>query len=964
MPPNVTAWWDALKLRPEVVASSGLVDDVQMSLFNAVHGMTGERAPYSDATYYGEITHPSPNLVELMAKVAVRLGGGAKYKAAPALWRLDQAMGGGKSHALVGLWHLAERPAHLRATDIGKQMWATATTMAGTSLSADLDAPRAVVLSCDNMTAGKGDIGIDGPAVSLYERFLWRLFGGDHTLYKRYQPHFADKAKIAEALGAVGQPVLILVDEILDYVRQLSLAEHAELATKDMAFLRALFDTVNDVRRVAMVVVMIASEQDSIVLDDAGGRRRQEIEDLLVRNGKTATVTSNTDFAAILRRRLFEGSAPAEVLNATSDLYVGAMRGAWTQKVFSQLPRQLGSDFPSEVARCYPFHPSLINLAEQEWAPIAGFQKVRSTILIFAAAAYAQAQRGKAGEWAPLLIGPGDLPLSVAQVRESIIGSGLIADERTAANYRQLAAADIVSDDDMRGSARLLDLQRTPAPFSAANPRAAERAATALFLYSVVGARAQGRQGAIEAELKAATFAPDAAFAPVDADTVLAELEDPDAGLAALERLEGRGGQPARLFLSTRQTLNMLLRAARVSISEPERDEEFVRAVDRLANTGPFKAKMVVEVKSEAEDPRGLREVLETSGIDDARVNRLVVLDPRRFSFLNGIDKETREAIRAAMGIGDQRLPVQWASSAVFAVVNTQRRRNARAAVTDYVAWSRVADNDAVKADEELRTEATEKRSAARRQMDDAIKRAFQHVVFLGPGERGEGRAEKELRFEQDNQSALDGAVVWAKLNELGKAFGIGEFDAKALLHNLADSDFGRPLDEVRDLFWSSPRMPLLPGGEADLQRALFEAVVDEDVRLVGDDGSERVVTKASEIGVGSPSLRLARPMPAPGIEPGPEPGPGPGPGPEPGPGPSHVGVDVQLKVSVNTSLGETDRRNQVFKLLDELAAAVDNGEASHIQLSISTVVPEKKAEDLGGRANAAGGTSSTTSLD
>src|SRR5688572_26799117 len=139
MPSNITPWWDALKLRPEVIASSGLVDDVQMSLFNAVHGMAGGRAPYSDATYYGEITHPSPNLVELMAKVAVRLGGGTKYKAAPALWRLDQAMGGGKSHALIGLWHLAERPAALRATDIGKQMWKTATSMAGSSLRDDLD---------------------------------------------------------------------------------------------------------------------------------------------------------------------------------------------------------------------------------------------------------------------------------------------------------------------------------------------------------------------------------------------------------------------------------------------------------------------------------------------------------------------------------------------------------------------------------------------------------------------------------------------------------------------------------------------------------------------------------------------------------------------------------------------------------------------------------------------------------
>ena len=63
--------------------------------------------------YYGEITHPSPQFIDLMAKVAVRLGGGEKYTAAPALSRLDQAMGGGKSHGLIGLYHLAEHPEEL-----------------------------------------------------------------------------------------------------------------------------------------------------------------------------------------------------------------------------------------------------------------------------------------------------------------------------------------------------------------------------------------------------------------------------------------------------------------------------------------------------------------------------------------------------------------------------------------------------------------------------------------------------------------------------------------------------------------------------------------------------------------------------------------------------------------------------------------------------------------------------------
>ena len=100
-----------------------------MSLFQAVHGTVNDRPAYADAKYYGEITHPSPLFTDLMAKVAVRLGGGENYTRARALWRLDQAMGGGKSHGLIGLWHLAAHSAAFATTDVGRETFAKATAI-------------------------------------------------------------------------------------------------------------------------------------------------------------------------------------------------------------------------------------------------------------------------------------------------------------------------------------------------------------------------------------------------------------------------------------------------------------------------------------------------------------------------------------------------------------------------------------------------------------------------------------------------------------------------------------------------------------------------------------------------------------------------------------------------------------------------------------------------------------------
>jgi hypothetical protein len=872
-------------------------------------------------------------------------------------------MGGGKSHGLIGLYHLAANSEKLKESDIGAKAFEMARDIAGQAIVSDLGEPQLVVLACDNMTAGKGNPEVDGVATTLYERFLWRLFSGDLTLYKRYQPYHADKSKIVDALAAVGRPVLILVDEILDYIRQLSESANNDLAIKDMAFLRALLDAVNDVPNVAMVIVMIASEDDSIALDPAGQQRRAELDDLLIRNGKPATVTANTDFAAILRRRLFEGSAPLEVISATSESFARAMTGPWSDKVFSTIPATSSRSFAEEVARCYPFHPSLMAMAEQEWAKLAGFQKVRSTIQIFAATAFVLTERAKHGSWVPPLIGLGDLPLSNPVVREAVIGSGLITDSKTQANYRQIAATDIVSVDDTGGAARVLDLRRSAALFSAINPRAAERAATALFLCSVVGTRAQGRQGATEAELKAATFVPDGAFSLADGDAIIAELKDVETGgLAALEVIAGKGGLPARMFLSTRKTLNMLFNSTRSAVSDVDRDVELSATAERLVTSGPFKQTIFVSIAGTDDDRRSSREAIDTIGVDNARTTRLIVLDPRRFSLLNGGDEDTRATVRAAMGLGPDKMPVLWASSAVFAVINSTRRRHARGMVTAYLAWLRVSQMNEVRSDPELLEKANAERTEARNSMDSAVRRAYQHVVYLSasPDDR---RTDETLTFEHENQSALNGTSVWKALVDKAKAFDVGAFDARALLFNLSDSDYGKPLDEIRDLFWSSPRLPLLPNGDADLKHAIFDALRTGQLRLVGTDGIDRQVSRADEIGVGQSSLRLAKPISAdtatvPGAA-----SDGAGSGEttsssgefSPLPGGAHgepigttaVAMESELNFTLMTSLSGDAQREGVYHVFSAVARAVDEGDVSYSKASVSLVLSSTTGAEI-----------------
>jgi hypothetical protein len=959
---TLISWWEAMPIRQEIRDADGSIDDVTMSLYKAVYSRS---VPYADPSYYGRITYPSANLVELMAKVAVRLAGPRDtYLRVPALRRLDQAMGGGKSHGLIGLYHMAANPEMIASTDIGRLVMNTAHDIAGAGLPVDLNRPKVVVLCCDDMVPGVAKKFEDGPSETLWERVLWRLFEGDMRRLAEFGPHYADKSMIAKALEAVGKPVLLLVDEILDYVRQLSRGDIEGLRAKDMGFLKALFDTVNDVRNCAMVVVMIDSETDPMSLSGSAQADRAELESVLQRNGTPATVTSNTDFVSILRRRLFENEPSGKAVSTTVQKFESAMTGSWRSSVFSHLTRTGTTGFDDEVKRCFPFHPDLIRLVEHEWGTLAGYQKVRSTIRIFAATANALQRRAANNEWTPLLIGAGDLVMSDSAVREAVIGSGLIADPKNQANYRGIAENEVVDSSDTKGSARQIDISRAAegiAPFILENPRASERAATALFLYSVVGTRPGGRLGATENELKAATFVPYASYGHADAEAVLEELCDKDRGLAAIEERPGVGGQPRRFFLSSRQTIPMWFRSMRATVSEGDRDDAIRLAVDNLLRkrneSGPFAVVRFHKAAASLNAVQALEAPFTSSDKDvhlDLPKTRLVALDPACFSLGNGGEDVTLRAIHHVMGVGDKSLRVQWSASLVFAVSNTQARKVARATAADLVAWQRVLLIDQVEADEDLMAKVKGEVRRHEADLDRKLLQAYQHVVFLTPGDEDGSRLVKVLRLDQATESAIDGATVWAKLREEDRSVGKGEFSARAFLANLDRRDLGVPLDEVKNRFWQTVRKPLLWGGENDLKAAIFESVRASKIRIVGaKDELDREVSAVGDIQF-IPSLMLAAPIsvekPPPRLR---------GEYGKPVPGgvskPSASEPDAQVSLAITASLTDSSKREAVWKAMRALAEAIDDGNVNHIQISVKATGPKMWASDLRDKGAAAG---------
>ena len=231
----------------------------------------------------------------------------------------------------------------------------------------------------------------------------------------------------------------------------------------------------------------------------------------------------------------------------------------------------------------------------------------------------------------------------------------------------------------------------------------------------------------------------------------------------------------------------------------------------------------------------------------------------------------------------------------------------------------------AIRADGVSLKRAQKREEEALEQLDRRVRLCYRHIAYLAP-EGDVHRRVGYIRIADDSRTALDAVDVWGELNAESKAFGQEQFSTRALLYNLRPNDYGIPLREVRDNFWSSPHKPLLPEGEAEFTKVVFQAVEEGRVRLVDDGGGEVRVSRPADInshlGARLYGVDDEADLDADSIASTPEEN-------------ADVPVDRsrhwQATLNVTSSMGTQEARLALADLLRHLADRVENGEAQHI---------------------------------
>ena len=398
------AWHEYCVLRDDVRQGTLTLAKFAADLYGV---RTGE-APnvYRRPNLFFDRTYPTHKLKTLVRDVLHRLSG----RGGKPVIDVQVTYGGGKTHALIALLHLAEQGNELEPHRTVKEFM-------GFSGVDPLPQARVALLPFDkfDVKAGLSVFSPDGKQRQVNTPWgaLAYQLAGDEGLAK-VAAHEADYITPAEPLlvellkvpQAKGLSTLILIDEAVMYMRGAVNADQSRLGTLQ-DFFQGLTQAVGKVDRAALVASLITSD---VVSDDPTGVQvLRALENVFRRIGETVEPVSQEDISELLRRRLFEDVPPKETWRAVVDSLAGAMQ---------KLPlrdSQKDQEAYDRLLKSYPFHPDLLDVFYQKWTQLDKLQRTRGILRMFATAL-----RASDGKDPSSFVGPNALLGPDGQLSEAV----------------------------------------------------------------------------------------------------------------------------------------------------------------------------------------------------------------------------------------------------------------------------------------------------------------------------------------------------------------------------------------------------------------------------------------------------------------------------------------------------------------------------------------------------------------
>ena len=857
-------WYRIVTLRQEVREGRSFSPD---EFAIALEQVVAQTAPedYREPAQFFSRTCFTRALKEHAGMVLRRLSGKTE-NTAPVLTLITQ-FGGGKTHTLTSLYHLANAGAD------ASKFPGVAELLNEAGIA---EAPSARV----GVFVGNAWDPVEGRETPWID--LARQLAGDQGVAAlgaaaRTTPPGTES--LARVFAAADAPVLLLFDEVLNFVNR-----HRGMAERFHAFLQNLTVAVTGATQAAAVISLPRSQ---IEMTDWDHQWQERITKVVRRVARDLIANDESEISEVVRRRLFEDLGSVRIRKKVSKTYAD-----WCFERTARLPAEwLAVDTATTETKareflrgrfeaCYPFHPATLSVFQRKWRALAQFQQTRGALAMLAQwiSWAAREQFGKART--EPLITLGSAPLDVPEFRAVVLGQ--LGETRL----------DVAIEADLAGPmahAKALDVDAKGAL------RDIHRRVGTTILFESSGGQLD--KVAHLPELRFALGEPE-----VDTTTI-------DNAAAALEtsgffiRKIGTDGYR----IHHQATLKKVVSDRRASLDE---ETEIKPAVRKLVE-GEFRRGATLPVVAFPED---------SATVQDSPRLALIVLDP---------ETEWKDLPAAAQAGGDQVVerisdwtkergnsPRLYPGSLVWCA--RKPGRELRDKVELWLAWQRVAREVAegvlgAEFDRADRAEVQAKVKDAEEASRDEVWASYRFVA-LSDAQQQHGLRIIDLGAGHSSASeTLCGRIIGALKSEalLNESVGAGYIDRH---WPPAFKGTGAwPLTSLRQSFLDGSLTRLMDP-DAILRRQITEFVSDGDFGLASgakNDGTytrlwyaepirqEEVAFESSVFLLTKAKAEEVKTTPAGPVQPQPEPAPSPEPGPDPEPTPGAQQTTLRLTGTV-----------------------------------------------------------------
>ncbi len=359
---------------------------------------------YQDAEKFYSRTFITEGMRLLLTSVAERLSG----RGGDPVIQLQTAFGGGKTHTLLAVYHLASR-------SCPTEKLAGVPPILDQAGVASLPQAKVAVLDGINLSASQTRSHEGTTVNTLWGELAWQLRGaeGFKLVAESDRDGTSPGKEVLVTLLKAAAPCVILMDELVAYIRQFELGKTYAGGTYDsnITFVQALTEALKSVPNAILLASLPESE-----LEIGGVVGQQALAALEKYFGRVESVwkpVATEEAFEIVRRRLFDCIGnPADVQT--------------TAKAFGELYRQNASKFPSDaqearyeerIQQSYPIHPEVFDRLYEDWSTLDKFQRTRGVLQYMAIVIH---RLWNDGDKDPLIL-PGSLPLNDANVRNKSI---------------------------------------------------------------------------------------------------------------------------------------------------------------------------------------------------------------------------------------------------------------------------------------------------------------------------------------------------------------------------------------------------------------------------------------------------------------------------------------------------------------------------------------------------------------